>query len=111
MASSNLSEYCPIGTDEGSPELLPRAEADMEHLAPLVHISVVASGHQTQTREGSVWVRAGEEGVVNTRLPGDGVTEPLERIIIVTFIAVSLQWEEESSCISKLLTNCRIIHE
>ena len=49
IASSDLSENCPVWTDEGCPELLLRDEADMEHLASLVHISVVASGHQTLT--------------------------------------------------------------
>ena len=79
----------------------------MEHLASLVHIGIVASGHQTLTREGSVRVRSGEEGVVNTWLPGDGVTEPLERItIIMAIITVSGQREEQNSCINKSLTNC-----
>ena len=74
----------------------------MEHLASEVHISVVAPGHQTLTREGSVHVSAGQEGVVNTRLPGDGVTQPLEGITIVTItITAPGQREEENTCSNK----------
>ena len=100
---SDLSKNCPIGTDEGCSELLLRAEADMEHLASEVHISVVSPGHQTLTREGSVYVRPGQEGVVNTWLPGDSVTKPLERITIIVTILVTVpgMWEEENTCINK----------
>ena len=74
----------------------------MEHLASEVHISVVAPGHQTLTREGSVQVRPGQERVVNTRLSGDGITKPLERITIVTIlVTVPGQREEENTCINK----------
>ena len=58
----------------------------MEHLASLVHISVVTSGHSSLTRELGVEVRGGEKGVVHTRFSRDGVTEPLERITIVSII-------------------------
>ena len=74
----------------------------MEHLASELHISVVAPGYQTLTREGSVQVRAGQERVVNTRLSGDSITKPLERITIVTIlVTVPGQREEENTCINK----------
>ena len=81
-----LREDSSIRTDERRPELLLRRKADMEHLAPLVHIGVVASGHQTPTGEVCVEVRAGEEGIVHTWLPGNGVTEPLEGVTCVTIL-------------------------
>ena len=74
----------------------------MEHLASELNISVVAPGHQTLTREGSVQVSAGQEGVVNTRLSRDSITKPLERITIVTIlVTVPGQREEENTCIIK----------
>ena len=74
----------------------------MEHLASELHISVVSPGDQALTREGSVQVSAGQEGVVNTRISGDSVTQPLERITIVTIlVTVPGQREEENACINK----------
>ena len=49
---------------------------DVEDLAVLVRVSIVATKHKTRAGERGL-ASSGEDWIVNTRLTGDGVTQPV----------------------------------